>query len=103
MSEDVLVELEVLNPELLREGFGTYADPTTGDWYARISIKEYSTPEYSAEDLMPVRYAVGFDQSVSDPGTLMRTYSVLLSRRSADGDSPQPTVVCDGSERRHRP
>lgn len=58
VSDEVLVEFQVLKPEILAEGFGVYADPTSGGWYDRISIKEYSTPEYSDEELEPVRYYV---------------------------------------------
>lgn len=59
VSKDVLVELEVLEPEILTEGFGIYADPTTDGWDDTICIREYSTLEYSSAELEPVRYCIG--------------------------------------------
>lgn len=59
VSDEVLVECEVFEPEHFTKGFGVYADPMTGGWYDTIQIVEYSTPEYSLEVIEPTRYCVG--------------------------------------------
>ena len=56
VSEDILVEFEVLNESILFEGYGVYADPTyISGWDGRICIIEYSTPQYDWTTLRPLR------------------------------------------------
>ena len=61
VSEDVLVEFEVENPDGLRESFGVYADPVNGDYDAVICITEYCIDSYNRDVFVPTRYAMVSD------------------------------------------
>lgn len=63
VSDDILVEFEVLDESSLTESWGVYADPCWNHWDDTIIVKEYCTTRYSSETLKPLRYTpdVGFD------------------------------------------
>lgn len=56
VSNDILVEFEVLDESILSEGYGIYADPTyISGWWGTIGIIEYSTIQYDWTTLRPLR------------------------------------------------
>jgi len=59
----ILVEFEVNKDfeEVLKKGYGVYANPCTCGFYDRITITEYSTPYYDKYCLKPLRYSFKTD------------------------------------------
>ena len=56
VCDDVLVEFNVIDPKILNESWGVYADPDY--YYSRIIIDELCCAHYSINQLVPTRYAV---------------------------------------------
>ena len=59
VTEDVLVEFDVLDSKLLNCGEGVYMNPITVEYDYTISITEYSCHTYDRNVLRPLRYKLG--------------------------------------------
>lgn len=55
VTEDVLVEFEVKDFEILRQGFGSYMNPISTEYDMFITITEYSSTYYDKYLLKPLR------------------------------------------------
>ena len=56
VTEEVLVEFEVMDPQLLRSDFATYMNPISTEYEETIYITEYSCHTYDRTVLRPLRY-----------------------------------------------
>ena len=66
ISEDVLVEFDVLDTNLLNCGFGVYMNPVTVRYDVTIRISEYSCHTYDRTVLRPIRYMRGTPECYTD-------------------------------------
>lgn len=58
VTDDVLVKFDVLDDSLIKESYGVYANPDTGDWDDFVYITEYCAPYYDRNTMNAVAYAI---------------------------------------------